>query len=84
MAKGIDALNLAAGPPTFGGAKGPGDGTGESEGGAKVRAMRRLGQALAAKRYDQAAAAFKEAYDACAEGHDDEEPEGEEYPEAEE
>lgn len=79
----MDALLIAAGPPKFGGEKGPGDGTGESEGGAKVRAMRRLGQALAAKRYDQAAAAFKEAYDICAAGRDDEEPEGEEYPEAE-
>lgn len=66
--EGMDALLIAAGPPKLGGEKEGGD-IGESPGGAKVRAARRLRQALASKNDGQVAAAFKEMYNICAAEH---------------
>lgn len=65
----LDALSIAAGPPKMK----AGDSLPESEGGAKVRAARRLRQALAGKDDGAIASAFKTMYDLCAShGPDDE------------
>lgn len=88
MAKGLDALVIAAGPPKMKGGSGGGDDM-ESPAGAKVRAARRMRQALERKDDAAVAEAYREMYRICkaheSEGEGDENPgddgedSGEEY-----
>lgn len=71
---GFDPLEAMAGPPKL---DKPGGDDFESPNGAKVRAMKRLGQALASKDYGAAAEAFKAAYEACVEARAEEGDEAE-------
>ena len=80
MAKGLDALLIAAGPPKFGKPRSD-ESSPDAEGGAKVRAAQRLISAISAKNAKGVAKAFAELYEMCAmhgeESADEEESEPE-------
>lgn len=77
MAKGIDALLIAAGPPKFGNPKGD-ESSPDAEGGAKVRAAQRLISAISAKNAKGVAKAFEELYTHCSMGGEESDDEAEE------
>lgn len=79
MAKGLDALLIAAGPPKFGKPKGD-ESSPDAEGGAKVRAAQRLISAISSKNARGVAKAFAELYEHCSHGGEEsDEDESEEY-----